>query len=348
MKKYASIFITFLICHIIVQDSSAQFKLSNIFGQKDRVRKNRLFEPSSSVSFGVGTSSYYGDLSPYNRFLQSTVNGMRWNLAFNFTRQISPSVGIRVGLTYARISGDDSYMENVKGYEAYFVRNLHFRNDIKQLSVVAQYDLVKTSRSFLRREGIIPYLFGGVAVFAHNPVAKTPIVAGTTSEWVSLQPLHTEGQGLPTYDSSPYSLVSVSFPIGFGVRYKLSRNWDLGFEMSYQYALTDYLDDAGGKYADPADLQSQANGPLSVSMANRSLEQYAANRGIDRRQGVLNYLASIGYPAGFDPIATQSPIIGFVDRTDSRGNPKYNDSYLLTSVKVIYHIPTKIKCPVIR
>ncbi len=118
--------------------------------------------------------------------------------------------------------------------------------------------------------------------------------------------------------------------------------------MSYQYALTDYLDDAGGKYADPADLQSQANGPLSVSMANRSLEQYAANRGIDRRQGVLNYLASIGYPAGFDPIATQSPIIGFVDRTDSRGNPKYNDSYLLTSVKVIYHIPTKIKCPVIR
>ena len=84
MKKYASLFITFLIFHTTVQDSSAQFKLSNIFGQKDRVRKNRLFEPSSSVSFGVGTSSYYGDISPYNRMLQSTVNGMRWNLAFNF------------------------------------------------------------------------------------------------------------------------------------------------------------------------------------------------------------------------------------------------------------------------
>jgi opacity protein-like surface antigen len=347
MKKYALILITLMVCHLAVYKSSAQFRFSNLFGQKEKVKKHRLFEPSSSVSFGVGTSSYYGDISPYNRLLQSSINGMRWNLAFNFTRQISPSVGLRFGLTYARISGDDSYMEGVKGYEAYFVRNLHFRNDIKQLSVVAQYDLVKTDRSFLRRAGVIPYIFGGVAVFAHDPLAKTPVDAGATSEWVRLQPLNTEGQGLSGYNSTPYSLVSVSFPLGFGVRYKLSRNWDLGFEMSYQYALTDYLDDVGGKYADLNDLLTQSQGPLSVSMANRTLEPVAANRGINRTQGVTDYLINNNlYVPGSNPFASSIP--GFTNRTDSRGNPKYNDAYLLTSFKIIYHIPTQIKCPVIR
>jgi hypothetical protein len=348
MKKVFQLFVISLIVCLSSQSIIAQFKFSNLFGGKEKPRKNRLFEPTSTVSLGFGSSSYYGDLSPYGRIIQSTINGIRWNANFNFTRQISPTFGLRFGLTWARISGDDSYMDGVAGYEANFMRNLHFRNDIKELSIVGQYDLIRTERSYLRREAIIPYIFGGIAVFAHDPVARPDSSVYQNNDWVRLQPLNTEGQGLPGY-GTPYSLISVSFPIGFGVRYKINSSWDLGFEMGFRYTLTDYLDDAGGNYADPNDLASQS--PLSRDMGNRTLEKFAANRGINRTQGVSNYLQSQGLydpTSGLDPFTVVTSVQGFSDRSDQRGNPKYNDSYMLTTLKLIYHIPGKIKCPGIR
>jgi Domain of unknown function (DUF6089) len=348
MKKHTHLLVLLLIATLSSQSVVAQFKFSNLFGGKEKPRKNRNFEPTSTVSLGFGTSSYYGDLSPYGRIIQSTFNGIRWNANFNFTRQISPTFGVRFGLTWARISGDDSYMDGVTGYEPNFMRNLHFRNDIKELSIVGQYDLVRTERSYLRREQIIPYIFGGIAVFAHDPVARPDSSVYQSRDWVRLQPLNTEGQGLPGY-STPYSLISVSFPIGFGVRYKLNSSWDLGFEMGFRYTLTDYLDDAGGNYADPNDLAGQS--PLSRDMGNRTLERFAANRGIDRTAGVAKYLEAQGLydpTSGLDPFTVVTSVQGFSDKTDQRGNPKYKDSYMLTTFKLIYHIPGKIRCPVPR
>ena len=348
MKKLLQLFSLLLIVSLSSPSVEAQFKFSNLFGGKEKTRKNRIFEPTSTVSLGFGSSSYYGDLSPYNRFIQSTVNGVRWNANFNYTRQISPNIGIRFGLTWARISGDDSFMDGVEGFEANFMRNLHFRNDIKELSIVGQYDLVRTERSYVRREQIIPYIFGGIAVFAHDPVARTPINnLYPNQEWVRLQPLNTEGQGLPGY-GTPYSLISVSFPVGFGVRYKLNSSWDLGFEMGFRYTLTDYLDDAGGNYADASVLGGQSN--LSRDMGNRTLEVIAANRGIDRTSGFVNYVKNLpSYDPNQDPFTQYSGgVAGFSDVADQRGNPKYKDSYMLTTVKLIYHIPGKIKCPAIR
>ncbi len=354
MKKHTHLLVLLLITTLSSQSVVAQFKFSNLFGGKEKARRNPNFEPTSTVSLGVGTSSYYGDLSPYGRIVQSTFNGIRWNAAFNFTRQISPSVGIRFGLTWARISGDDSFMDGVTGYEANFMRNLHFRNDIKELSIVAQYDLVRTEKSYLRREKIIPYIFGGIAVFAHDPMARPDTSLNITiqdrprdtNDWIRLQPLNTEGQGLAGY-AKPYSLISMAFPVGFGVRYKINNAWDLGFEVGYRYTLTDYLDDAGGNYADPSALKTQ--NPLSAIMANRVTERFAANRGIDRTQGVINYLKSQnGYDPNVDPFVLVTSIQGFSSTTDQRGNPKYNDSYMLTTVKLIYHIPGKIRCPVIK
>jgi hypothetical protein len=345
MKKHTHLLVLLLFAILSSQSVEAQFKFSNLFGSKEKARRNPNFEPTSSVSLGFGSSSYYGDLSPYGRIIPSTFNGMRWNANFNFTRQISPSLGVRFGLTWARISGDDSFMDGVTGYEANFMRNLHFRNDIKELSVVAQYDLVRTEKSYLRREQIIPYIFGGIAVFAHDPVAKADTNLFDPG-WVRLQPLNTEGQGLPGY-ATPYSLIGVSFPIGFGIRYKLNHHFDLGFEMGFRYTLTDYLDDAGGNYADPSDLIT----PQAQSFGNRTLEKFAANRGIDRTNGVANYLESQGFysaSSGLDPFTVITSVPGFSARTDQRGNPKYNDSYMLTTVKLIYHIPGKIRCPAIR
>lgn len=67
---------------------------------------------------------------------------------------------------------------------------------------------------------LVPYIFGGVALFAHNPQAKTPVDFG--NEWVDLK-ASSYRRTRATY-AKPYSLVNLAVPVGIGVRYRLSES----------------------------------------------------------------------------------------------------------------------------
>ena len=326
----------------IGHESMAQFKFPKL-KSSGSTSKRRTFEPYSIVSFGGGTAHYYGELSPYSQPIASTFQNIRWNLNANYARQFSSHWGFRLGLAWIRVAGDNNKFSTstVPAYQDDFIRNLHFRNDIKELSTVLTYDFIEGARNFERREKIRPYVFAGVAVFAHDPVA----LDSAGGKWVRLQPLHTEGQGLPGYNQQPYSLVQIAIPFGFGVKVKLNNRWDISAEIGLRYTFTDYIDDIGGTYANPADLESD----LARRMANRSLEQVAAYSGKDRTAGVFKYLVEQrGYPNDptINPFA--SSILGFSDKGDVRGNSKYTDTYMTTSIRINYLIPSKIKCPPIR
>ncbi len=60
--------------------------------------------------------------------------------------------------------------------------------------------------------------------------------------------------------------MQIAIPFGAGVRYKLDRNWDLGFEIGWRKTFTDYLDDVSSNYADPADIPTDKG----REMANRA------------------------------------------------------------------------------
>lgn len=345
MKQKLSILSLILLAGLVSHDLTAQFKMFKKSEKSPKVHRTDQFEPHSSVSFGVGTSSYYGELSPYVRPIQSTFNMIRWNLAFNYTRYFTQNWSGRIGLTYARIAGDDNTLEGVKGFEANFIRNLHFRNDIKELSLLAQYDFKSGGRSYERREKVVPYLFGGIAVFAHNPMAK-PESSLYGTDWVTLQDKHTEGQGLPGYTDKPYSLIGVSFPIGFGVRVKINKDFDFGAEVGFRYSMTDYLDDVGGKYAATDDLRAQS--PLAASLGDRSQEQIAAYSGKDRTQSYVNFLNANGIPISDPNAPVVSTNTGIGLKGNPRGSSSVKDSYMLTNFSIIYHLPVKIKCPPLR
>lgn len=330
----------------------AQSFFSKLLNQ-DGSRRKSLYERHSDISFGFGASNYYGDIVLLSRPVPSTLQNINWNLAFDFTRHFNPHFSGRVSLTWARISGDDNKFEDIAGFERLYMRNLHFRNDIQELAVTGVYNLVAQSRSYRNRPKVIPYVFAGIALFHHNPEAKAPKDYGGTEtspgEWVSLQPLNTEGQGLPNYTDQPYSLINVSVPFGAGVRYKLNRNLDLGFEVGLRYTFTDYLDDIGGAIADKGDLQTQISN-LSAAMGHRENEKFAALTGRDREAIARNYYVSKGFAIS-DPVLF-SPS-SFPELDESLGgarnsSPKLNDIYMLTSFKIIYHIAPSIKCPVIR
>ena len=181
-------------------------------------------------------------------------------------------------------------------------------------------------------------------MFAHNPKAKTPVAGEVASGgWVALQPLGTEGQGRAGYEK-PYSLVNLAIPFGLGVRYRFNEKLDFSLEAGFRYAFTDYIDDIGGTYADPAAL---ADNPTALAMGNRTLESVAARRGGDRTAAARQFLVRFrGFPddANIDPFA--APVEGFGTGYNRGGGN--NDLLLLTTFRVNYILSPAIRCPKIR
>lgn len=304
-------------------------------------RRKTPFEQYSTVSFGLGTASYLGELAPYRTPVRSVFRMMRWNVNAGYTRNFTPHLAARLGFTWARLAGDDEYYNRGAGgnpFPSFYVRNLHFRNDIKEFSLVGIYKLRGDGRSPNRRVAFSPYLFAGIAVLAHNPKAKTPQAPGYDNNWVALQPLGTEGQGQPGY-AKPYSLVTYSIPFGMGFTWRVNNQWNVGIEGGVRISGSDHLDDVGGLFPDPAVLKND----LARAMSNRTNEPIAARTGRDR----TDIVRQIVYPnePSIDPFAT-SPLSGW-GQGDFRGGGR-GDNYLLTNITVSYVLPSKIKCPPIR
>ena len=308
------------------------------FFQQGNAQKRRTpFEPYSTVSVGLGTSNYYGDLAPYSTPIQSTFYMMRWNVGANYTRHFTPRLAARVGFAWARIASDDETLNRGgKPNSLNYVRNLHFRNDLKEFSLIGIFNLKADGRNGVRRADFMPYLFGGLAIVAHNPKAKTPENFEKRT-WVSLQPIGTEGQGQPGYDK-PYSLVTLAIPFGFGLKWKINDRFDFGAEAGFRFTFSDYLDDVSTKYADPAVLRNE----LAQALSNRSLEEISARKLINRKDAVRSILK-------LDPSADPftEPIENY-DVGDFRGNAQRKDAYLLGIFYLNYTLPGKVKCPPLR
>ncbi len=315
-----------------------------------------IFIPYSSVGVGLGTSNYYGDMAPYRRPLASTFKMMRWSIGANYTRHFTPRLAARASFNYARIAGDDYIMNRDSKHEnnIFYARNLHFRNDLKEFSVQGIYKLTPDNRSYDRRPQFGAYLFAGVALTAHNPKARVPSEADWTrmmpgveypgeGEWVKLQPLGTEGQGNPGYDKK-YSLVQFAIPVGIGVRYKINARFDISAELGFRKTFTDYLDDAHGKYANPALF---ANNPLAAAMANRTQEHVAVRKGADRTESLKKFVQAnyLNSAPDADPYA-EMIIHGFANPGQERGNsPTNKDNYMFGQIHLHYILPSQIKCP---
>lgn len=278
----------------------------------------------SSISFGIGSSHYYGDISTINP-LKASITSIRWNISLGYQFFISNKLQLGFVAGFVRLAGDDFYSDNDKN----FLRNLHFRNDIKQISTFLQYHPLNYSSDIRKRLDFSPFLTMGLGYFIHNPKAKLPIKMG--AEWVELPPLHTEGQSLNPIYPEPYKLSGWIIPIGIGVRYRYNKKIDFSFEMAYHFTFTDYLDDVSGFFPNTILFTD----PKSAALSNRSQELISVSTGNDRSDRMLKYFTHNGLP---------NPVLGATG-TD-RGSQNGNDSYLLTSVKVHILIPkVYLKCP---
>lgn len=201
----------------------------------------------------AGISTYFGDLQQV-RFEKDEAHPAYGG----FLRyRPSPRWAFKAQFYKGQISGSDANYTGLNIRK----RNLSFRSPVLEAGLQAELSLAR----FGERESFkaSPYIFSGASLFYFNPQAP---FNGT---WVPLQPLGTEGQGLPEYPE-PYKLVQVSIPLGVGFQFAVAQAVFFGFELGFRKTFTDYLDDISANYPDLALLAS--HNPMAAELSFRSPE----------------------------------------------------------------------------
>ncbi|MBX2961347.1 MAG: hypothetical protein KF687_02475 [Cyclobacteriaceae bacterium] len=336
MKKLAYLVLAALFITFSAHEANGQMNRRNIKknnkriasyrGKKSGFGKDKVY---SALGVSLNSLNYFGDLAPTPKKFSTDISYTRPALGVSFTHRFGPRYQLTGGFMYGGIRGSDFESADPNDFDngAFrYVRNLSFRNRIKELSVVGQVDLFENQATYISRVPWTPYLYAGVAVFHHNPQAQVPQTDllgnpfSDAGQWVDLKPLATEGKS--------YSLIQFAIPFGIGARFRINEVMDLSAELGFRYTFTDYLDDVSTDYVDLNMLASEKAKAMSyrsneVSPVNARIEEIVANR----------YSGYTGFTTvnGFGHVNTDGT-------TNMRGRPGDRDIFMVTTVRLTYII----------
>lgn len=287
---------------------------------KAKSQRSRWKRTRYEVVAGIGSTGFMGELgggAESSHFISDfDFSSQRYIVSAGMRYKILEPLAVKGSLYYGMISGNDN-----KAKDKYRLdRNLSFRSPIVELGGQLEYSIIKepTTKRYSRRRNkfslktlltVNTYVFAGVSGFYFNPKGKDDGEGGT-GDWVKLQPLGTEGQGL-VEGRDKYSRFGVSIPFGFGFKYAITRKLAVGLEYGARWTFTDYMDDVSTTYIDP-DWLSSVN-PQAARMADKSLKY----------DNPEDDPSPLGYGAG-----------------DQRGSPEYNDYYMYTQITIAYKLRT--------
>ncbi len=285
-----------------------------------------------------GMMSYYGDLSSdrlYNpQFALEDWKEQYKNSSFGLAIEKSLSQGMGLQLLYQNGSfrstdrhiefDGDPYLD----YENY-TRALNVKTDVQDLSLIWMF-YGDNGRFLNEKIFIAPYLGVGVGVTKFDPYADLTDADGNYYNYWSdgsvrsrpendpfsayaerveldgdfeteLRPLKTEGE--------EYGDFTMSFPLVWGLKFRLGERFNLNLEGQARYTLTDYLDDVSGKYLLTYDSpeQLQAAVPSGV-ISNTNLDRGNPDRFLKKDVYGMGSI-SLSYNFGYKPDAFIAPII---------------------------------------
>jgi len=305
-------------------------RIASYRGRKSAFGKEKRY---NAIGFSINAVNYYGDLAPKPQRVSTDISFTRPGFGLSFIHRFGPRYSLKAEFMYATLKGSDADSADpgdLSNGVFRYQRNLSFRNRIKELSVVAVFDLFENQSTYISRVKWTPYAFLGVAAFHHNPQAQAPAFAvdGVTplaeaGQWVDLRPLGTEGQhsDLDPNDANfgikPYSSLQMAIPFGLGARFRINEVMDLWADIGFRYTFTDYLDDVSQNYVDLDVLGS----PLAQAMSYRTNEipGYPTNP-------IPSALPGVNVQAGY---GNEFP-------GNLRGSKADRDIYMVTSFKLTY------------
>lgn len=225
---------------------------------------------STEVGLFLGCSYYIGDLNPVAQFNQFTKPAGGIVVRYNANSRLAFRANALVGA----IEGDDSF-SNIPTQQQ---RNLKFRSNLYELSGQMEFNFLDFEIGN-ENKMFSPYIFIGLAGFKFNPQGEV------NNRWVDLQPLGTEGQGLPGAESRrKYKLTQFSIPFGIGAKISLSKYIGIALEWGMRKTFTDYLDDVSTRYYDPAAIAAK-RGNNAAYLSDRSIGTDPNYNNIGRQRG---------------------------------------------------------------
>ena len=253
-----------------------------------------------------GATNFLGDLGGANREGTHFVRDLDFILtrpvvSGGYRYRIAENMAVKSNLHWAILSGNDKFTKEQFRNN----RNLSFRSFTWELSSQFEYSFLKEKQGHrykikgakgLKKINFETYLFAGIGLVRFNPKAKY------NGKWYALQPLGTEGQELIPV-SKKYKRLTLSIPMGFGMRYPINRDMTIGFEYGLRYTFSDYIDDVSTDYYDRTAIQA-ARGDVAAYFSDPSLGEH--------------------------PNWT---ILG-----EQRGDPKYKDAYMFAQFTFAYKI----------
>jgi hypothetical protein len=347
----------------IAPDAVSQFNRKNIkknnkriatFTGKKHFGREHVY---SGIGFSLNALNYYGDLSPLPSKFSTDISFTKPAVGISFFHRFGPRYTLIGQFMYGTLKGSDAESAKKGSSDTYNfreVRNLSFRNRIKEISVTAYFDLFENEGTYISRVKWTPYVFIGLAAFLQNPQAQAPktYLDGTpdpsAGQWVNLRPLGTEGQHSslqPTdanYGIKPYSLLQAAIPFGVGARFRINEVFDLWADVGFRYTFTDYLDDVSRNYVNLNEIKD----PLAQALSYRSNE--ITNPGLKTHVAQINVYDQTSpdpsnpsggtYNGKYSHTANVTLIDGYgsESKSNNRGDKKSNDIYMVTSVKLTY------------
>ncbi len=311
-----------------------------------RVSASR-FRPYSFVGASVNALNYFGDLAPVNKAASTDISFTRPGFGLFYGHKFHHSMSYRVAFNYGRLTGDDITSDPTTAGDApRYMRNLSFRNDIKELSATLQIDFLPNYGGPQSRMLLNGYAFFGAAVFHHEPKALVPDfeyqsdVSGSApvatavpqaGEWVKLRELGTEGQNFG--QGVKYSPWQFAIPFGLGGEVFINQNLNIGLEVGVRKLFFDYIDDVSGNYVD-LDLFTD---PLGRILSDRSLEATGAISGDTRDVSIANpRIQNYGGQSYWVSGALGSGQSASDGVPSKRGNAGDKDVYFMTRIRVVY------------
>jgi Domain of unknown function (DUF6089) len=244
----------------------------------------QMTESSAHMEIGVtaGPSNFLGDLGGNlgkgTTFLKdNNIQMTKLTLGAFVSYHPNELLSFRLAFNLGSLEGDDAIIRGKGGWEeTRKIRNSNFRSKFQEILFVAEvYPLI-----FLEEDPtdnykkFRPYVLAGIGGFHYNPQGFDPV----SNQWVYLKPLRTEGQGFAEFpDRKEYKLTQLNVPIGGGVKYFLSDNVNISFELILRKTFTDYIDDVSTNYIDPAlfaNYMPATQAALAARMANKTSGQF--------------------------------------------------------------------------
>ena len=218
------------------------------------------------ILFGFGATQFNGDLGGgATAGIDYSMKDIDWpstgiNGMIGFRYRFHPSFATTTKLSYFTLKGDDKLSEeSIRN-----ARNLNFKTGVFELQQRIEwiafsvekfsptYSLPGKSKGKNKNQQY--YLFTGLGAAYFNPKAEY------NGKVYNLRELKTEGQ------AKPYSPITLTIPMGVGVRFGLGTSWRFGIEASYVKTFSDYIDDVSTVYADPNSFSD----PVASILSNPS------------------------------------------------------------------------------